>query len=174
MKRITKKTLEKYGACEAHIERFVNLWPRGVVPSLKAVRRAQAAGLDLCWVVRHLLPLSSYEAFNKAHALASRVYDAGMQPVINAYNKTSAGLHEACDKALAAADKAYHKSEKTGLTAAGQKVLNEAYTVAYKTYNEAIKPIGAAFEEAKKPLVKAFDEAIAQAMWKEMKKKGVV
>ena len=75
MKRITKKLLQAKGACAEQVALFDRLWPKGVVPSLKALQRADREGLDLTWFVDHTLSPANWLVFTRDLEAAFSQYE---------------------------------------------------------------------------------------------------
>ena len=121
MRKITVALLQEHCACSEQVAVFKKLWPKGVVPSLKAIRKASEAGLDLRWAAMHLLSPEARKAYNEAVAPAQKAYDEADAPAWKAYN-------EAC----ASARKAYGEADASAL-----KAYSEAVAPARKDYNEA-------------------------------------
>lgn len=49
--KITKDWLWRRGACAPECQRFAELWPNGATITIKNVRKAQAADLNLSWFI---------------------------------------------------------------------------------------------------------------------------
>lgn len=58
--RVTAKWLEKMKACEGQVELFKKVFPRGAAVTLKNLRKAKEAGLELYWLVDTLSNMGSY------------------------------------------------------------------------------------------------------------------
>ena len=142
MRKITKKLLQAKGACDEQVALFTKLWPQGVVPSLKAILRAKAVGLDLRWAACVLLS-----------PMANSTYNAAMEPA-----------RKACNEAVEPARKAYNEA-----VVAAEKDYNEAVVTAEKDYNEAVAAAEKDYNEAVAAAKKAYYKSETQALWRAMK-----
>ena len=99
MKRITVELLQEKGACSNQVAVFKKLWPRGIVPSLKAIRQAQKAELDLDWVARNLLSEPALKAYLEATAAACKAYNEATAAACKAFNEATAPARKAYNEA---------------------------------------------------------------------------
>ena len=74
-RRITAAMLREHHACPGQLATFELEWPKGVVPTLAACRRALALGLDLNWAARVLMPAPALKAYDEACATAWKAYN---------------------------------------------------------------------------------------------------
>ena len=115
MRKITKKLLQAKGACAEQVALFTKLWPQGVVPSLEAILRAQAVGLDLRWAACVLLSPMANSTYNAAMEPARKACNEAVEPARKAYNEAVVAAEKDYNEAVAAAKKAYYKSETQAL-----------------------------------------------------------
>ena len=153
MRKITKKLLQAKGACDEQVALFTKLWPQGVVPSLEAILRAQAVGLDLRWAACVLLS-----------PMANSTYNAAMEPARKACNEAVEPARKAYNEAVEPARKAYNEA-----VVAAEKDYNEAVVTAEKDYNEAVAAAEKDYNEAVAAAKKAYYKSETQALWRAMK-----
>lgn len=73
-KRITYTTIIARGACLEKAEKFLDLFPEGVVPTLELCRK-HAGDLDFFWAGRHLVPVRYREVFMSKRVVYSLKYN---------------------------------------------------------------------------------------------------
>ena len=82
MKRITAAYLRKLGACESQVETFEKLWPRGATINLRNIHRANAAGLDILWLLQKVLSPRIYADYEAKRAPLDADYETKRAPLI--------------------------------------------------------------------------------------------
>ena len=82
---ITKGLLEKHGACKNQLDKFVELFPDGVVPT-RELCLAHAQTFDFTWA-HYLLPRPAWKAYDEATAPARKAYEEAIGSASKAYNE---------------------------------------------------------------------------------------
>ena len=121
---ITKGLLEKHGACKSQVDKFVELFPDGVVPT-RDLCSAHAQTFSFAWA-RLLLSPPARKAFDEAVGPARKAFDEVLASAGKVYDEAIASARKAFDKVLASEGKVYDET-----VAAARKVYNEAVVPAW-------------------------------------------
>jgi hypothetical protein len=89
MRKITVARLRKLGACAEQIEKFAELFPRGIMPT-RALCLEHTAVFNWDWAAEHLLPAPALAAYDAAIASAWAAYEAAGAPAWAAYKAARA------------------------------------------------------------------------------------
>ena len=116
---ITKELLEKHGACKNQLDKFVELFPDGVVPT-RELCLAHAQTFNFTWA-HYLLSPPARKAYDEAIAPARKARDEAIAPVRKAYNEALVSAWKAYDEAVAPAWKAYNEAIAAAWFDASQK-----------------------------------------------------
>ena len=130
---ITKGLLEKHGACKSQVDKFVELFPDGVVPT-RDLCSAHAQTFSFAWA-RFLLSPPAREAYNEAVGPARKAYYEAIVSARKAFDEVLASEGKVYDETVAAARKVYDEA-----AASASKAYDEAVAAARKVYNEAVVP----------------------------------
>ena len=88
--RITSAWLKARHACPEQIEVFSREWPKGVVVSLKVLKRAVELCLDLDWFAKRVLKAPAEKAYQEATASAEKAYQEAGASALKAYREARA------------------------------------------------------------------------------------
>ena len=88
--RITAEWLREHGACREDVEVVAREWPGGARPLMATARKAVRLGLDLPWLVWHLLPAPARAAYWEADAQAWAAYREAEAQARAAYREAEA------------------------------------------------------------------------------------
>ena len=104
MELVTKRMLQRKGACAYQVTIFAKEWPNGVTPTLEACQRAAIIGLSLDWFAKNMLSAPALAAYDAARAPALAAYQAARATAEAAYQATlataGATYQAACAPAL--------------------------------------------------------------------------
>ena len=131
---ITKWLLEKHGACKSQVDKFVDLFPDGVVPT-RDLCSAHAQTFSFAWA-RRLLSPPARKAYNEAIASASKAYDETVAAARKVYDEAAASASKAYDEAVAAARKVYNEAVVPAWFDASQLECEEVGLMAEKDTGE--------------------------------------
>ena len=112
---ITVNWLEERGACKYQVERFSETFPNGVDVSLKSLRKAAKAGLDLNWFAEEILLPSAWKVYKQARNRAFRAYSQAEVHALDLYNQTETQAMEVYRQDIAQALEAYGQAKAQAL-----------------------------------------------------------
>ena len=119
--KINSNWLRENDACPDQVELFESTFGSSAKITLPNIQKAVRAGLNLSWLVPHLLSPRGFKAYKKALAPALKTFDKALAPAWKAYNEATATAQKTYEEAKAMAWKTYE----------------EAKAMAWKTYEEA-------------------------------------
>src|SRR3990167_6172077 len=104
-KRITARFLISAGACASQVQRFHDLWPRGIVPTA-ALALEYAGAFDWRWAAANLLSDSALVEYERMCAPAGAEYDRARGAE---YERVCAPARAEYDRVRAAARAEYER-----------------------------------------------------------------
>ena len=93
MQKVTVAWLRKHDACKEQVDTFKAEWPKGTLPTEKALLRAVELGLDIDWLAGHYLTvpaLAEYERVRRVRAQAWAEYERVTAQALAEYQRVRA------------------------------------------------------------------------------------
>ncbi len=131
---ITKELLEKHEACKDQLDKFVELFPDGVVPT-RDLCSAHAQTFSFAWA-RYLLSPPAREAYDKAIVSAWKAYNEALVSEGKARDEAIVSARKVHDEIVAAARKVYDEALAPAWFDASQLECEEVGLMAEKDTGE--------------------------------------
>ena len=90
MQKVTVAWLRKHDACKEQVDTFKAEWPKGTLPTEKALLRAVELGLDIDWLAGHYLTAPALAEYERVTAQAWAEYERVTAPALAEYQRVRA------------------------------------------------------------------------------------